>query len=330
MLNRRYLRTKVMQALYAYVQSDDNRMDIAEKNLVRSIDKLYELYIYQLSILFELVEYAKSRIEENKQKYLPTDEDLKPNTRFIENKLIQQIANNNRFVLQYNELKINWSEEQDIFRSIYQKLKETKAYIDYMDAETSSYAADKKIILQIFRKFIISDEKLENYFEDKNIYWADDYQTVAMMVLKTLDSFTEDKDNYYELPGLYKEEDRTNANDDRNFIQELFRKTIINNSKFEKLIAENTNNWEIERVAVIDNILLKMALVELTEFPSIPVKVTLNEYIEISKGFSSDKSKVFINGILDKIINDLKNNKEIKKIGRGLIEKANTNIKNES
>lgn len=330
MLNRRYLRTKVMQALYAYVQSDDNRMDIAEKNLVRSIDKLYELYIYQLSILFELVEYAKSRIEENKQKYLPTDEDLKPNTRFIENKLIQQIANNNRFVLQYNELKINWSEEQDIFRSIYQKLKETKAYIDYMDAETSSYAADKKIILQIFRKFIISDEKLENYFEDKNIYWADDYQTVAMMVLKTLDSFTEDKDNYYELPGLYKEEDRTNANDDRNFIQELFRKTIINNSKFEKLIAENTNNWEIERVAVIDNILLKMALVELTEFPSIPVKVTLNEYIEISKGFSSDKSKVFINGILDKIINDLKNSKEIKKIGRGLIEKANTNIKNES
>lgn len=322
MLNRRYLRTKVMQSLYAYFQSDDNRMDIAEKNLVRSIDKLYELYIHQLSILFELVEFAKLRMEENKLKFIPSAEDLNPNTRFIENRLIKQLAGNVRFNLKYNELKINWSDEQDIFRSIFQKLKETKAFIDYMESETSSYAADKKIILQIFRKFIISDEKLQNYFEDKNIYWADDYLTVAMMVLKTLDSFTEDKDNYYELPGLYKEEDRTNANDDRNFIKELFRKTIINNAKNEKIIADNTNNWEIERIAVIDNILLKMALVELTEFPSIPVKVTLNEYIEISKGFSSDKSRIFINGILDKIIEDMKTNKLIKKEGRGLVDNS--------
>ncbi len=329
MLNRRYLRTKVMQSLYAYFQSDDDRMDIAEKNLVKSIDKLYELYIHQLSILFELVEFAKLRMEDSKLKYIPSEDDLNPNTRFIENRLVNQIANNKRFILQYNELKINWADEQDIFRSIYQKLKETKAYIDYMNAETSSYNADKKIILQLFRKFIISDEKLQNYFEDKNIYWADDYQTVAMMVLKTLDGFTEDKDDFYELPGLYKAEDRTNANDDRNFIKELFRKTIINNQKFEKLIAESTTNWEVERIAVIDNILLKMALVELTEFPSIPVKVTLNEYIEISKGFSSDKSKVFINGILDKIITDFKGNKVMNKAGRGLFEKNKQSIQNE-
>jgi N utilization substance protein B len=318
-----------MQSLYAYFQSDDDRMDIAEKNLVKSIDKLYELYIHQLSILFELVEFAKLRMEDSKLKYIPSEDDLNPNTRFIENRLVNQIANNKRFILQYNELKINWSDEQDIFRSIYQKLKETKAYIDYMNAETSSYNADKKIILQLFRKFIISDEKLQNYFEDKNIYWADDYQTVAMMVLKTLDGFTEDKDDFYELPGLYKAEDRTNANDDRNFIKELFRKTIINNQKFEKLIAESTTNWEVERIAVIDNILLKMALVELTEFPSIPVKVTLNEYIEISKGFSSDKSKVFINGILDKIITDFKGNKVMNKAGRGLVEKNKQSIQNE-
>ncbi len=319
MLNRRYLRTKVMQSLYAYFQSDDNRMDIAERNLIRSIDKLYELYIYQLSILFELVEFSKQRMEENKQKFVPSDEDLNPNTKFIENRLIKQLVSNNSFVLHYNELKINWSEEQDIFRSLYQKMKETTAYIDYMNAETSSYSADKKIVLQLFRRLIISDEKLENFFEDKNIYWADDYQTVAMMVLKTLDSFKEDKNEYYELPGLYKEEDRTNANDDKNFIKELFRKTIINNAKYTEIIEKHTNNWEIERIAVIDKILLKMAIVELTEFPSIPVKVTLNEYIEISKGFSDDNSKIFINGILDKIISDLKTNKSISKLGRGLV-----------
>ncbi len=319
MLNRRYLRTKVMQSLYAYFQSDENRMDIAERNLIKSIDKLYELYIYQLSILFELVEFTKQRLEENKQKYVPTEEDLNPSTKFIDNRLIKQLASNNSFVLHYNELKINWSEEQDIFRSLYQKMKETTAYIEYMNSEKSSYAADKKIILQLFRRLIISDEKLENYFEDKNIYWADDYQTVAMMVLKTLDSFTEDKNEYYELPGLYKEEDRTNANDDKNFIKELFRKTIINNAKYNEIIENHMNNWEIERIAVIDKILIKMAIVEFTDFPSIPIKVTLNEYIEISKGFSDDNSKIFINGILDKIITDLKTNKSISKLGRGLV-----------
>jgi N utilization substance protein B len=319
MLNRRYLRTKVMQSLYAYFQSDENRMDIAERNLIKSIDKLYELYIYQLSILFELVEFTKQRLEENKQKYVPTEEDLNPSTKFIDNRLIKQLASNNSFVLHYNELKINWSEEQDIFRSLYQKMKETTAYIEYMNSEKSSYAADKKIILQLFRRLIISDEKLENYFEDKNIYWADDYQTVAMMVLKTLDSFTEDKNEYYELPGLYKEEDRTNANDDKNFIKELFRKTIINNAKYNEIIENHMNNWEIERIAVIDKILIKMAIVEFIDFPSIPIKVTLNEYIEISKGFSDDNSKIFINGILDKIITDLKTNKSISKLGRGLV-----------
>ena len=319
MLNRRYLRTKVMQSLYAFYQSEDDRMDVAERNLIKSIDKLYELYIYQLSVMFELVEYCKQRIEENKQKFVPSEEDLNPNTKFINNRLIKQLASNKCFTLHYNELKINWSGEQDIFRSLYQKMKETAAYKDYMKSPVSSYAADKKIILQLFRRMIISDNNLESYFEDKNIYWADDYLTVARMVLKTLDSFAEDKSDNYELPGLYKEEDRTHANDDKNFMKDLFRKTIINNSKYNEIIEKHTNNWELERIAIIDKILIKMALVELIEFPSIPVKVTLNEYIEISKGFSYDNSKVFINGILDKIIEDLKANNVINKLGRGLV-----------
>ncbi|MEI6695026.1 MAG: transcription antitermination factor NusB [Bacteroidota bacterium] len=320
MLNRRYLRTKVMQALYAFFQSDDDRMDIAERNLIKSIDKLYELYIYQLSLLVELIDFAERRMQENKLKHIPTTDDLHPNLRFIENKFIHQLKNNINFQLHFNQLKINWSEDQDMFRSIYNKIIESKSFLDYMNLEQSSYAADKKIIISILRKFIISDEALQNYFEDKNIYWADDFLTVSMMVLKTIDSFKEEDGEFFTLPQLYKNEDRSNADDDKNFVIDLFRKTILNADKFEKLIADKTTNWEVERIAVVDNILIKMALVELLEFPSIPVKVTLNEYIEISKGYSSDKSKIFINGVLDKLIDDLKANKSISKLGRGLIE----------
>jgi N utilization substance protein B len=320
MLNRRYLRTKVMQALYAFFQSDDDRMDIAERNLIKSIDKLYELYIYQLSLLVELVDFAKRRLEENKLKHIPSAEDLNPNLRFVENKFIKQLENNKNFQLHVNQLKINWSEDQDMFRSIYIKVIESKAFNDYLNSTETSYAADKKIVISILRKFIISDEALQNYFEDKNIYWADDYLTVSMMVLKTIDSFKETDGELFALPELYKNEDRNNADDDKNFVIDLFRKTIINADKYEKLISEKTTNWEVERIAIVDNILIKMALVELLEFPSIPIKVSLNEYIEISKGYSSDKSKVFINGVLDKLIDDLKADKSIKKIGRGLIE----------
>ena len=320
MLNRRYLRTKVMQALYAFFQSDDDRMDIAERNLIKSIEKLYELYIYQLSLLVELGDFAKRRMEENKLKHIPSAEDLNPNLRFVENRFIKQLENNKNFQLHVSELKINWSEDQDMFRSIYMKIIESKAFNDYMNLAESSYTADKKIVISILRKFIISDEALQNYFEDKNIYWADDYLTVSMMVLKTIDSFRETDGELFALPELYKNEDRNNADDDKNFVIDLFRKTIINADKYEKLISEKTTNWEVERIAIVDNILIKMALVELLEFPSIPIKVSLNEYIEISKGYSSDKSKVFINGVLDKLIDDLKANKSIKKIGRGLIE----------
>ncbi|MCX6230958.1 MAG: transcription antitermination factor NusB [Bacteroidetes bacterium] len=320
MLNRRYLRTKVMQALYAFFQSNDDRVDIAEKNLMKSIDNLYELYIYQLSILVELGDFAKLRIEENKFKHIPSAEDLNPNYRFVENRFIKQLQENKSFLLLTEKYKINWSQEQDLLRHFYQKIKDSKTFNDYMNAEESSYAIDKKIIINILRKFLIADDGLQNYFEDKNIYWADDYLTVAMMVLKTIEGFNENDNEITALPELYKNEDRSNTDDDKNFVIDLFRKTIVNSDKYEKLIAEKTTNWEVDRIAVVDNILIKMALAELLEFPSIPVKVTLNEYIEISKGYSSEKSKVFINGVLDKLIDDLKASKSIKKIGRGLIE----------
>ena len=319
MLNRRYLRIKVLQALYAFFQSNESRLDIAERNLINSIEKLYELYIYQLSILTELVEFAKHKIEENKHKLIPTKEDLNPNTRFIENKLIKQISENLKYKRLCNEYKINWINNQDIIKSVFNKLKETKSFSDYLNEKETSYIADKKAVINLVRKIIINDEKLQNYFEEKSIFWSDDYLTVSMLVLKTIDNLREEFNEYYELPGLFKFEDRSNDNDDKLFIIELFRKTIIHKDKYDKIIDDYTANWELERMALIDKIILKMALVEIFELPSIPVKVTLNEYIEISKGFSTEKSNIFINGVLDKIINEFSKKNEIKKIGRGLV-----------
>jgi N utilization substance protein B len=319
MLNRRYLRIKVMQALYAFYQSKDNRLDIAEKNLFKSIENIYELFIYQLSIIVELAEYARKRAEENKQKLIPTPEDLNPNMRFIENQLIKKIANNKTFLLHSNNFKINWSDEQEIFRSLYNKIKESKAFKDYMNSSENSFEADKKIVISIFRKFIISDDVLQNYFEDKNIYWSDDYIFVALIVLKTLESIKSDSDEMFQLPELYKKSDDINS-EDRKYTTTLFRKTVLNSEKYDEFIAKAANNWEVERIAIIDNIIIKMALTEMLECPTIPVKASLNEYIEIAKAYSSDKSRIFINGVLDKIHTDLKSKNLIKKIGRGLID----------
>jgi len=319
MLNRRYLRIKVMQSLYAFIQSNDNKLDIAEKNLLKSIDNIYELYIYQLSILVELTEYARKRAEENKQKLIPTPEDLNPNMRFIDNQLIKKIASNKIYQLQVNKLKINWSDEQEIFRSIFNKIKESRTYINYMNAQENSFEADKKIVMSIFRKFIITDDTLQNYFEDKNIFWSDDYIFVALVVLKTLESIKSDTDDMFKLPELYKKSDDPDS-DDIQYVINLFRKTIINSKKYDELIAKTANNWEIERIAVIDNIIIKMALTEMLECYTIPVKASLNEYIEIAKAYSTDKSRIFINGVLDRIHMDLKTKNLIKKIGRGLIE----------
>jgi len=319
MLNRRYLRIKVMQALYAFYQSKENKLDVAEKNLIKSIENIYELFIYQLSILIELAEYARKRAEENKQKLIPSPEDLNPNMRFIENLLIKKIASNKVYMLSFNNLKINWSDNQEIFRSLYNRIKENKAYNDYMNSPENSFEADKKIVISIFRKFIIPNDALQNYFEDKNIFWSDDYIFVALIVLKTLDSIRNNSDDMFQLPELYRKSDDPDS-DDKQYVLNLFRKSIINSKKYDELITNTAKNWEVERIAIIDNIILKMAITEMLECPTIPVKASLNEYIEIAKAYSSDKSRIFINGVLDKIHMDLKTSNQIKKIGRGLID----------
>ena len=298
------------------MQSHNDRLDYGEKELLRSLDKLYEIYIYQLSLLVEIVDYAKKRIEENSRKFYPTKEDLNPNTRFVDNRFIRQLTVNKSYNAYIDKYKISWVDEEEMIRKLYIELRNSKFYKEYMEGPDSSYDIDKDFVIKIIKKIISESDSLHFFYEEKSIYWADDFYTANYLVIKTIKGFNEKQNELTPLPTLFK----NNSDEDKQFLVNLFRKVVLRSDEYFKMIEGKVKNWESDRLAVMDILLLKMALAELLEFPSIPVKVTLNEYIELSKMFSTPKSKVFINGILDKMISELKRNNEIKKTGRGLLE----------
>jgi N utilization substance protein B len=322
MLSRRHLRIKALQSLYAFYQSGNDDLAQGEKLLLKSTDKLYELYIYQLSFLVKLVDYTANRQEEAKKKFFPTEEDLHPNRRFIENQFIAQISENQEFRRRKDKLRINWADQENLFHKAYQEIRNNAAWQDYMSGQDNSYRHQKDAIIDIMREVISNFELLRQFYEDMSIYWADeDFDTSLMMVIKTVKLFKENWGPERSLPSLYKEDvDEDEPLEDRKFMIKLFHNTILKDREYEKQIENQVENWELERIAIMDMIIMKMALAELISFPSIPVKVTINEYIEISKSYSSAKSKFFINGILDKLVIRLKEEGTIKKAGRGLIE----------
>jgi len=318
MLSRRHLRIKVLQAVYAFFQNGNTDLARGEKQLLLSIDKIHELLIYQLSFLIEVRDFTANRIEESKKKFFPTEEDLAPNMKFVENRALKQIEENRDFRRLHDKLKINWSEEQGMVRKAFLELKDSNFFEKYMSLPDDSYEADRDILARIIKKNLIGFELLEYYYESKSIYWAfDAFHTANLILMKYIKSLDAGDDENKAFPEII---DRADGGEDREFMIRLFHKTILNSDKYAVMIDEKARNWELERIALMDIILIKMALAELLEFPSIPVKVTLNEYIDISKYYSSAKSKVFINGILDKLIIDLKEKKKIKKTGRGLLE----------
>jgi len=320
MLSRRHLRIKVMQALYAHFQSDDNDLNQSEKGLVSAINSIYDLYIFLLSAILETGDFARNRMEEGRQKFLPTQEEINPNTRFIENQLLLQLDSNRDLRKNINRLKINWSDDQEIFRKMFTQLRDSEAYHKYMSSASSNYRDDKEVLMYLLGEVMLQNEAFISLFEEKNINWADDIDTAAMMVAKTIKKWEATYDEFKVLPPLIVSPDEEGDDLIRDFVIKLFRKTIFKSEVSASLISERAQNWELERIAVLDVILIKMAIVEFTEFPSIPVKVTINEYIEISKEYSTPKSRQFINGILDKLVTDLKSEEKIKKTGRGLFE----------
>lgn len=313
MLNRRHLRVKVLQALYAYYQSTDAKATVSEKELFKAVDRIYELYIYLLLTFEELQRQGERRLEEGKNKMRPTDEDLNPNRKFVDSQIIEILTKHEGLRKHSEDLKINWvgDEKQELFRKMYLDMREGETYFEYMNNDQKGFEEDKAFMVALFKADIANYEPLYNFFEELSIHWLDDIDLVCSMVLKTIKSFEEEGSNPI-LP-LYKDEE-----DEQKFIRELLRKTIAMDSENELLIDELTSNWELDRIARMDIILMKMAITELQIFNNIPTKVTLNEYIEISKFYSTPKSNGFINGVLDKAIDRLEGQGMIQKAGRGL------------
>ncbi len=308
-----------MQALYAFFQSDDKRVDVALKNLHKNIYSIYDLYIYQLSFLLEIADFARETIEIQKNKFFPTQEEVHPNTRFVDNSLISKIENSPDYIRKYDELKINWAEQEVLIRKTYQQIKESPFFISYMNAAQFSTDKDFKVLEDIVDTFFAENESLQQYFEDMNVFWADDYDIACYMVLKTLKYLKNSGEKNPFLPGLFGNQQDNDEKEELRYISDLFSKTVVHSEEFDDLIEKKVDNWEIDRIALVDSLLIKMALSEFIDFPTIPTKVTINEYIEISKMYSTPKSKIFINGLLDKLLFDLMDKKKIKKTGRGLI-----------
>jgi len=319
MLGRRQYRIKVFQALYAWFQGGETRQDVAERALLQSIDKIVELYFLQISFFLEVIQFYRMRLEDAKNKFYPTEEEVNPNLKLLGNSLIISLQQNKDLQKQFSAYKFSWTEEQEMVRKIYLKVRNLKDLRNYFNQDENSFEADRDIVYRIFKKCISKSSELQFYCEERNIFWVEDYQSAALFILKTLKQIPENFPDSQSLVSLFPKDEDDDPKEDKKFIVELFRKTIGQSEKLEEMIRVNTKNWELERIALTDIILIKMAMVELMQFQSIPVKVTMNEYIELSKLFSTPKSKLFINGLLDKLVDDLKKEKKLKKKGRGLL-----------
>lgn len=315
MLNRRHLRIKVLQMLYAYYQSEEKDWLKADKELTLSVERLYDMYLFLLLTFEPLVRAAENKIEDRRKKLRPSQEDLNPNLRFVSNPVMEKIIGSEALNAIASKRKVNWSgaENQEIFRKLFLNVLSSENYTLYMMDGTNDWEQDRKYVLQLFKDEIANSPFLYHFFEDRSIYWMDDLDLCCSMVLKSIKSIEQGK--VFEPLPLFKDQD-----DESTFIHDLLKKTIEHNDEHEALIEHLTDNWEMDRIAKMDLLFLKMGLSEFLFFPSIPTKVTINEYIEISKFYSTPKSNIFINGILDKMVVELKQNKRLLKTGRGLMD----------
>ena len=319
MINRRFLRVKVLQAVYAYLGSGEDVVENGVKHLLESIDKMKELFVWQLSFLVETKRFAENRIEENKRKNFPTQEDLHPNMRYVENRVLNALENNRDLRKEEERLKINWADHQDIVRNYYNMMRNTQEYNDYMSNSVNNFEQDKKFIVKMINEYFADLDVLQDFYEEKSIFFVDDYHLVSSMLVKFFADMKASFNEFSLLPTIYKTE-KDAVNEDKEFVKNLFRQVLKHDDEYGKLVGANTSNWEKERVCVMDMIILKLALTEFLCFPYIPVKVTMNEYIEISKYFSTPKSKIFVNGILDRILKKLTEENAIVKKGIGLLD----------
>ena len=321
MLNRRFLRVKVLQELYAYHQAQETNISQAERQLLKDIDGLYELFIYLLSFWVEVKRFADQRIEENRHKIFPTEEDLNPNLKFISNRILNVLENNKHLQQLEQTYKINWGDDRDDFiRAFYGRMKEYPEYQEYMRNGKDSFEDDRKFLVAIIDNHMAEDDLLYDYFSDRKLGFNSDYQIDLYLLWKFISEMRASFNEESKLPPVYVTENRE-VNEDKEFAVNLFRKTILHRDEFKEMVDSNAANWDYGRLALMDRILIFMALTEFCDFHSIPVKVTINEYVEISKFYSTAESRRFVNGILDSIAKKLAEDGKLVKTGLGLVDK---------
>ncbi len=300
MINRVLIRLKIIQIVYAYYQNGNKNLDAAEKELFFSLSKAYDLYNYLLMLMIAVTNYAQKRIDAAKNKLAPTAEELYPNMKFVENKFVTQLEVNKQLAEFANNQKRSWTNDEDFVKSLYERICASDIYKEYMATAGSSYEADRELWRKLYKTFIFNNESLDSLLEDQSLYWNDDKDIVDTFVLKTIKRFEEKNGANQELLPEFKDDE------DQEFARRLFRRAILNCDYYRHLIAENARNWDLERVAFMDIIVMQCALAEILSFPNIPVSVSLNEYVDIAKVYSTPKSGSFVNGTLDGIVNQLK------------------------
>ena len=305
-------------ALYAFNRREDENLTRAETELMFSIGKTYDLYHYLLLLVLEIADIAGEKIDQALQKRMPTAEDLNPQRWFVDNIVINQLRKNLSFRNYIASKKLSWSNYSHIPRLLYNKMIIWDVYGEYMKSDPHNYISDKKFIIKLITGLFSESEDLQANLEEQSIYWNDDMEYISAMVEKTLKKFKADSGENTPLMPLFKNEE------DEEFVKILFRKAVLHSKKCSELIDKNTTNWEVERIALMDILVMQLAITEILEFPEIPVRVTLNEYIEIAKYYCTSKSSTFVNGILDNIVKEIRDDGLFNKFGRGLVGESLT------
>jgi len=314
MVNRRHIRSKVLQAIYAMTQNQSDQLDVYEKYLFNSLENIRELYLLMLSSLIELQKVENNFLEVSAQKHLATPQEKTPNKKFVNNLALQILSNSETLNNWLEELHINQFHVNDHYiKTLLQEIKSSELYKHYMRNGVNTFEEDKEFLIKLFTDFIAPNEKIYEFLEDYKISWIDDIPVVNTAILKQLEGL-KNETSYFKLNKVFKDDE------DKEFAKQLFRKTALNADVFVKEYEDKTRNWELDRIAEIDTIILNLGVCELQKFPSIPVKVTINEYLELAKEYSTPKSSIFINGILDALVKEYREENKLNKIGRGLIE----------
>jgi N utilization substance protein B len=316
MISRRLLRIKALMALYAFNRREDDNLAHAETELMFSINKTYDLYHQLLLLVLDIADIASEKIDFGLQKKMPTPEDLSPQRCFVDNLLIAQLRRNENLNKYLSANKLSWVNYAHIPRLMYSKMISSDIYKDYINTDLHNYTSDKKFVIRLITDLFLNSEDLHSCLEEQSIYWNDDIEYVTAMLEKTLKKFKSDSGEKISLMPLFKNDE------DEEFVKVLFRKAVLHSGTYSELIDKNTTNWEVERIALMDILVMNLALTEIIEFPEIPVKVTLNEYIEIAKYYCTSKSSTFVNGILDNIVKEIREKGLFNKFGRGLVGEA--------